>query len=512
MSTKNKETQTKMLKGMVGFNIELLREGNTFRIADALGELYDNGFDSNASDISINVENPKNSVKTLVYKDNGCGMSYDELHKVFENFTHHEKAINAMAERMKIGNKGRGMKLALMRLAKCSGNDSAQVIIKSSTGDNIMTQVVWTLSSNEDMFFSPKFSRCFNDDGMRGTEIRVENCEDFDGHTLGNGKLTERLGRVYSNAINKNTKIKLFGKEIKGTDNMRLNILGDNINNDGVYQSGCYIHLVKTLNLSYKGDTKNVKVVGLYVNLDDEKANKETEFTRGGIYCLKGGKYINHGGTNTRDMLGDKSSAGMSVTLRNGPEGRIRLMILIDNDNSPLFNIASNKSLGVSPLVDNMYADAYKDASGVSFRDNLIYIREMMFDMHKVLKAGDSQVKHVITRDEAEEYFKKNSNFIPSVSLKNVKPTLETANKKFNNSKKPVIPQFITLERNTYNYTINEKYERHISIYDKEIIKLFCDEMYQSEVEGESISFPAKEKMLNRFVHGLYEKNIKHRS
>lgn len=298
--------------------------------SNAILELIDNSIDAGASKVEITYRNGK-----LTIVDNGKGMTTATLKKWCSNVESH-----CSNGKNTIGLRGVGSKAALIALSNLENNDYCMTKVISKAKNNDAYVVFWNISKNGQQYTDT--SR-YTDKVECGTEIEIADCVD-----LKLSAIKEMISSTYSRFAKK-VDIFVNNEKINFVDRCYLDVLGRDINTDGVYYKNGIVFVVKTFNATNEKTLEqlSLKAVGLYVtklgvsNVGESQRN----YADYGVFTLFNNRYINYGG-NVKEMF-DKGN-----NQRGGANG-IRLLLFADNSNANILNIGSDKSNGIQPLREN---------------------------------------------------------------------------------------------------------------------------------------------------------------
>jgi hypothetical protein len=254
----------------------------------AIYELFDNSVDGGATKIEL-IYDRKTS--TLIMKDNGCGMSLEQL------CNNMNLGCNRIYESDEIGYFGMGMKTSTLNLLN-SENANVYSAIEIVTNNGIeKTKLIWeplTNVRNLDVYRLPM-------DSELGTTITIHNCVSFHPSVL-----KKNVGVVfYPTLKNGNVQIFINDDEVIGTDPLYRN------------SDKTQTNFVET---DVKGETINITAVSIdsleeqipwdgKKGDDDVRATDSTtdsfSFKKYGCFVIYGGRYIEIGGTTLGTRLFD---------------------------------------------------------------------------------------------------------------------------------------------------------------------------------------------------------------
>ena len=316
---------------------ELVKE--TYSFNDCVSELIDNSIDSGGKNIDISILKDVDNTFTLRISDNGCGMSTKDVLNVFNKFISPSHKNDDM-----IGCKGVGMKCAILSLS--NRPYSTCTIRTSRNKDNTLSRLIWNIDINQGVFNKAHVEESVKKTVSNGTTITITNIKHGDIN-----ELKEFISSRYSYiVIKKNITITLNNEKVDFFDRMHFSLISKKLNMDGAYyvDNKCfYVHTSESGN----------KFVFLYIPVKDKKGNRinkgEISTKYGGLYAMKGGRYVNYA-TNIRDMIG---SGGK---INGGGAGRLRLLVIVNDNNANKFGVKQNKSGGIMPLKDCLTQSEFK--------------------------------------------------------------------------------------------------------------------------------------------------------
>jgi hypothetical protein len=282
----------------------------------AIYELKDNSVDSGATKIEL-IYDKKTS--TLIIKDNGCGMSLNQL------CNNMNLGCNRVYEDNEIGYFGMGMKTSTLNLLNSENVDVYSAIEIVTNNGTEKTKLIWeplTNVRNLDVYTLPM-------DSELGTTITINNCVNFHASVL-----KKNLGVVFYPTL-KNGNVQMFvnGDEVIGVDPL-------------------YRHSDKTqtnfVETEVKGEKIKLEAVAIdgledkkswdlkvSASEDQETASDTWSFNKYGCYVIYGGRYIEVGGTTLGTKLFDSWYS------------RCRIEFTIPKTLTAYFNINFNKTSGL---------------------------------------------------------------------------------------------------------------------------------------------------------------------
>ena len=300
----------------------------------AVLEFIDNSIDAKAKNINITYKNNR-----LVITDDGKGMSITSLKKWCSNVISHTSI-----GKNTIGLRGIGSKTGFIALADLYSHTFVNVELISKVEGKSANRVVWTMTkSGQQETDNNEYTQMTN----CGTTIIVNKCVELDINTI-----KDTITNTYSRFKNK-IKITLNNEVITFFDRCYLDLLGKDVNNDGVYYKDGIAFIVKTYNATNVKEmsTLTLKAVHIYVTRLMEPSSNGHYYKNGGVYCLFNNRYINYG-NNLTDMFSRGTGA------RGGLNG-VRTLLFIDSDNCNIMDVKSDKNIGITNLKENLSLKNY---------------------------------------------------------------------------------------------------------------------------------------------------------
>lgn len=301
--------------------------------SNAILELIDNSIDAGASRVEITYRGGK-----LTIVDNGKGMSTSTLKKWCSEVEAH---CVSKSEKNKIGLRGVGSKAALIALSNLTDNSSCMTKIISKTKNDVGYIVFWNIAREGQQ--TTDTSR-YPDKNECGTEIIICDCVELNLSTI-----KKMISATYSR-FSKKVEIIVNNEKISCVDKCYLDVLGNDINKDGIYFKEGIAFIVNTFNATHEKTLEHItlKAVALYVTkegvlLHNESARNYADY---GLFTLFNNRYINYG-DNVKEMFGKGNSQ------RGGLNGA-RIVLFADNNNANILKIESDKSNGILPLIENL--------------------------------------------------------------------------------------------------------------------------------------------------------------
>lgn len=348
LTTSTREKMTGVINAYVTATKENVSE------IEAIQEFIDNSFDADSTNIDIVINKEDAS---FMCSDNGRGIDDEKMKDYVTHFTCLKKG--AEKEKNSVGIRGVGSKNAIISLADFGNekNSTSLACVSSSTDGVNINEAIFTLCENEDIFTSPMVRYNQKDAKKgKGTTVSIKPIRDI---WAGLKRTSDYIASVYPYLMNKKgVTVTLNGIKLQSKDRMFLSVLGDDINEDGVYIKDGLVFIVKTYKLAHdrrKNVTKNVKVVYLVVSKNtnfesfNTTFNDEKQFKFGGVYTIYNGRYLD---------LHKKTEEMASNFPQRGGTGRVRAAIIVDN-NEDIFCVKGNKSLGIRELSKNTILSQY---------------------------------------------------------------------------------------------------------------------------------------------------------
>lgn len=284
----------------------------------AIYEDFDNSVDAGATKIELIYDR---KTATLIIKDNGCGMSLEQVCNNMDLGCRRTYTDN------QIGYFGMGMKTSTLNLLNTENDTEVYSAIEIITNNGKeKTKLIWqplTNVRNLDVYKLPL-------DKHIGTTIIINNCVNF--HT---SVLKKNLGVVFYPTL-KNGTVEMFvnGEKVIGTDPLYRN------------SDKTQTNFVETV---VKDETIKIEAVALdYLeekipwddrkNVDEDERGSQSDtwsFKKYGCYVIYGGRYIEVGGTTLGTKLFDSWYS------------RCRVEFTIPKTLTTYFNVNFNKTSGI---------------------------------------------------------------------------------------------------------------------------------------------------------------------
>lgn len=362
----------------------------------AIAEFIDNAIDAGATKIDIQVNEETNVLRCI---DNGKGMSRTQLMNYGKRFA---SSMGKCVQNM-IGTYGVGSKHAFMALSNHKYGATASI---KTYKDRKHVNCLWlTLNDNdEERFKRPTILDEHSNDTLSyesGTIITINNIKPIIVKKEKKNKdedddVITHITKIYSYLLSKREAegnpltISINGEVIKSNnDMMHLIELSDIIKNEGIYQIGNkYSVVVKYetfTNMENSSKSVKIPILGLLINKEYALKNpEENGMNLGGLYAMKGDRYVNYG---------QKAS-----TSSRGGVGYARILIGADG-NEELLGLSRNKSNGID--IDNVNLKKYINEDGLTLND----VFDELKSRFKVLNVF--QTKNKVNRPISQELLEK---------------------------------------------------------------------------------------------------------
>lgn len=328
---KNKEMEKNGKKEMRGFEKQYISKvKESVKSSNAVLEFIDNAIDAGASNINIVYNDGE-----LRVSDNGKGMSVTALKKWCDNVESH-----ISNGKNKIGIRGVGSKAAMIALSDFNDNLCCVAELITKTNKDVAYRAIWNIVKDGKQYTDT----CrFIDKTNVGTDIIIRNCIE-----LNINDIKTLISNTYPLFADKVT-INVNGEEIKFIDRCYLNVLGKDVNKDGIYLKNGISFVVDTINATNEKTLEHlsIKCVYIYLSVAEYKsAHENRNYADYGVYTLFNNRYINYGG-NVLSMFRKGNSQ------RGGINGA-RLLMFCNNENAGVLGVQSDKSCGITPLNENI--------------------------------------------------------------------------------------------------------------------------------------------------------------
>lgn len=387
----------KIMKGVIARMFTLVSE--RMRVHEAIQELIDNSIDAKSKNINITLDS---SNDVFVCKDDGNGMNGEQVNAYANDYISHMP----MSEDS-IGKFGAGSKDAIIKIA--DHIKGSEIAITSWTSKDEISKLRFNVDANkEDDFRSPEIDtysqeKWVDEHGPHGHMVSIRHIKDIDSRDKQwKSNLKKECSKAYSYIINKyGINITINGEKLECIDRMHLDILGDDINECGVYFKNDMVFVVKTYTLRSlinPLDKRNVKVVYLYITKEGKDAfEDDNSFGFCGLYPILGNRYL-------KVPKDNETCLPFKIGYRTGT-GRCRACMFIDG-NEDIFGLKSKKSDGIDLTKDNIKLSKYRV---VNYEDDTF---SMVFekDFKKLDKfasfQSDGSIERPITLDIAKQICK----------------------------------------------------------------------------------------------------------
>lgn len=381
---KKKHMKKDIMSGVVRANFELVDEAFA-KVQDAILELIDNAIDADATVTNVVLDKENNKFECA---DNGSGMTREKLVCFKSNF------ISTMGKKSgnPIGIYGMGAKCAFIRLSNHAIGSTTS--IETWTNKHSVSRADFYMNDrDENSFLNPKLYDEYQNPNLpsdSGTIISISNIKGIKKGSQWLNDIRKEIAKKYSYLSSiKPLEITVNGEKLNfGIDRMHLGELGDNITKDGNYQVGSNFSFVvrykKFFNVHDKNSSITVPIIGLYLNKDyikrcTNEGINETDFDFGGIYAIKGGRYVVNGLKD--DVTYDKMFA------TRGGKGCIRIAIDASG-NETVLGLTKNKSKGIN--LDSEELGCYLDEDGKSLKDIIGYFSHKLRQLNMYQTTGSA--------------------------------------------------------------------------------------------------------------------------
>lgn len=427
----------KTMKGVIARMFTLVSE--RMRVHEAIQELIDNSIDANAKNINIEL-NSKES--TFLCTDDGCGMNGEQMEEYADKYISHmpisEKSI---------GKFGAGSKDAIIKIA--DQNEGSDIAIVSWTSEEEVSRMRFKVDSKkEDEFRSPELNTTpdknwVKEHGPHGHQVGIKYIKDIDSSDKQwKSNLIKEISNAYPYIIDKyGINITVNGETLQSMDRMHLSLLGDDVEENGVYIKDDHVFVVKTytlLNRLNQTSRKTIKVVYLYIpNEVAEKNKDEKAYEFCGLYPILNERYL-------KVPTYGKTGLPFQISYQGGT-GRWRACIFVDG-NEDILALKSKKSDGIDISFNNIKLSKYRlvNNKDVTFTEAFEYdfkrLNELsVFQTHENIEVVDGKeirredrklsvdiVKRIFNGETGKTLFKEYDNALN----KEKKSALKTKDKK----------------------------------------------------------------------------------
>ena len=364
----------------------------------AIQEQIDDAHDANAKNIWINYDSKK---RRMVIKDDGHGFKKEDLEKFFTNIR--TPIATEYDPEFKIGGGGWGGFDSLCKLANYEDSKEGVASVSRTTlqGD-VKHNATWYLSESEQLLseVNMKYDMPMAEEekGKTGVITVITQCYPYTKRQW--NAVKEGLSKIYAHVLG-DFKIHIndgnFGvnskpsqyTEIKPKDPMYIDLLGEDINNEGVHLAkNGFIFEVKNFAGKHKNDEISFKVVNLFI---PNKLNPKGSTSQdGGVYAIKARKRYINTGDNYSQMWGVSGQAH-AVSQR-------RMAIYVDDKKqSDFFGIGGNKGAGIVSLFQNPKLRSYKTDEGISLFDAL---KQFYGKSNKLYMELNATIKNIGWKDK----------------------------------------------------------------------------------------------------------------
>lgn len=364
------QNQTPM-EGVVSRMFTLVSEN--MKLHEAIQELIDNSLDAQAKHVVIYLDNKKS---TFICFDDGCGMNEEQMGEYARKYTSHMPTTEKT-----IGKFGAGSKDAIIKIA--DQNVGGDVAVTSWTDEEHVSRMYFKVDSRkEDDFRNPELNTTIDKKwvknfGAHGHLVSIKHIKDAESNEKNwKNSLIKEVSNAYPYIINKyGVEIKINGKTVECIDRMHLDVLGNDIENNGIYIKNGYVFIVKTYTLTHvldKTKLKSVKVIYLYIPNEiakDDKDEKKYEFC--GLYPILNGRYL------TSPKIGN-TGLPFQISYQGGT-GRWRACIIVDG-NEEILGLKSKKSDGIDITYNNTILSKYRLVNN----DNVTFTNAFEYDFKRL--------------------------------------------------------------------------------------------------------------------------------
>lgn len=358
----------------------------------AIQELIDNSIDAGAKNIAIELDNKKG---TFMSSDDGKGFHMAALEKFASTFDSHIETSDSDT----IGRFGVGAKEAIIKLSDQHMGTDAVISTCSEPGKVLKCRLTID-ERKEDDFSKPEITEEVDKNwNHTGTKVAIRHIKDVSatGDAKWRSNLKKEIVKAYPYLLESlGINITINGEKIESVDRMYLSTLGDDINEDGIYQKNGLFFYVKTYSLKNKllaRDVRNLKVIYLYISKNRKETNNDKKFEYGGLYTILNGRYLSTPSPNNPCLP-------FTIGHRGG-SGRERALIMVENCED-ILGLKSYKSDGIDISNGNSTLLNYT-VNGYSEEKSFIDAFEN--DFRKLSKLSAYEEKYEVTLDIAKEIF-----------------------------------------------------------------------------------------------------------
>ena len=387
----------KIMKGVIARMFTLVSE--RMRVHEAIQELIDNSIDAKAKNINITLDSTND---VFVCEDDGNGMNSEQVNVYADDYISHMPTSEAS-----IGKFGAGSKDAIIKIA--DHIRGSEVAITSWTNKDEISKLRFNVDAKkEEDFRSPEIDtysqeKWADEHGPHGHMVSIKHIKDIDSKDKQwKSNLKKECSKAYSYIINKyGINISINGEKLECIDRMHLDILGDDINECGVYFKNNMVFAVKTYtlrNLINQSDKRDIKVVYLYIAKEGASIfEDDNNFGYCGVYPILGNRYL-------KVPKDNETGLPFAIGYRGGT-GRCRACVFVDG-NEDIFGLKSKKSDGIDLTKDNIKLSKYRV---VNYEDDTF---SMAFEKDfKKLNSfasfqSDGNANRTLTVDVAKKIFK----------------------------------------------------------------------------------------------------------
>lgn len=434
----------------------------------AIQELIDNAIDAGAKNIVVKLDNKTN---TFMVSDDGKGFSKKGLEEFASKFDSHMETSDLAT----IGMFGVGSKEAIIKLADQHIGSDAVISTCSEPGKVLKCRLTID-ERKEDDFSKPELTEEVDKKWEHtGTKVAIKHIKDTSasGDKKWFSELKKQIEKAYPYLLETlGVNITINDKKIECIDRMYLSTLGDDINEDGVYQKDGLTFCVKTYKLKHKthaNDVRYLKVVYLYVGKNRKDINEDYKYDFGGLYSMLNGRYLS---------VPSANSPGLPFKIgHRGGSGRERALIMVEKCEDVL-GLKSYKSSGIDVSNGN---SLLLDYTVCGYDEEKSFVNVFENDFKRLSKLSSYEEKYEATLDTAKEIFYGKEPRIKKVTvtiddfvndIEEVEP-IDSKSNDNNNDATPSIVNISTDEETgstVYNFT-----EYAPSGPNREVLKMLTD-------------------------------------